>query len=143
MNDLRGERAVPAWFWIIAILALLFEILGCVMYWTQVSADPATLPVDQRAMQEAMPVWMTAAYGIAVWVGLAGAVLLLLRHRHAVPLLLISLIAVIVQFGGILVVPELRDMVPPNAYLGPIVIGLIAYGLWHFSRYAAKRGWLR
>lgn len=143
MNEVRDARAVPAWFWIVAGLGLLFEAFGCLMYWTQVSADPATLPIDQRAMQEAMPVWMTAAYGVAVWVGLAGIVLLLLRHRHATTLLLVSLIAVIVQFGGILLVPDLREMLPPDAYAGPIAITLVAYGLWHFSRYARKRGWLR
>lgn len=143
MDDVRGARPVPAWFWIVAVLALLFEAFGCLMYWTQVSTDPATLPVDQRAMQEAMPVWMTAAYGIAVWVGLVGAVLLLLRHRHATTLLLVSLVAVIVQFGGILLVPELREMIPPSGYAGPIVIALIVYGIWHFSRYARKQGWLR
>lgn len=143
MDEIREAPPVPAWFWIIAVLALLFEAFGCLMYYTQVSADPATLPVDQRAMWQATPAWMVAAYAVAVWVGLAGAVLLLLRRRHAVPLLLVSLIAVVVQFGGILVVPDLRDMVPPDAYAAPIAIFLIAYGIWHFSLHARKRGWLR
>lgn len=143
MDEIRGKRAVPGWFWLVAVLALLFELLGCVMYYSQVSADPASLPIDQRAMWDATPTWMVAAYAVAVWVGLAGTVLLLLRHRHAVTLLLVSLIAVIVQFGGILVVPRLRDVVPPSAYLGPIVIAVIAYGIWHFARHAKKKGWLR
>ncbi len=143
MTIIREHRPVPAWYWIVAVLALLFEAFGCLMYWTQVSADPASLPVDQRALREAMPIWMTAAYGVAVWVGLAGAVLLLLRKTYAVPLLLLSLIAVIIQFGGVLLVPQLRDMIPPDGYAGPIAIALVAYGIWHFSRYANKRGWLR
>jgi hypothetical protein len=143
MDEVDEGRTVPAWFWVVAVLALLFELLGCVMYWTQVSADPATLPVDQRALQDAMPMWMTAAYAIAVWVGLAGAILLVLRRRHAEPVLLVSLIAVVIQFGGILLVPELRDMVTPDAYAGPIGIAVIAYGIWHFARLSRKRGWLR
>lgn len=143
MEEVREAVAVPTWFWVVAVLALLFEILGCVMYWTQVSTDPASLPLDRRAMQEAMPVWMTAAYAVAVWIGLAGAVLLLLRRRHAEILFLISMVAVVVQFGGILVVPDLRDMVPPSAYAGPIAIFVIAYGIWHFARHSRKRGWLR
>ena len=142
MGDVRHSREVPAWFWVIAGLALLFMILGCVMYYTQVSVDPETLALDERAMWDATPTWMVAAYAVAVWVGLAGTVLLILRRRHAVPLLLVSLIAVIVQFGGILVVPELRQMVPASAYTAPIIIVLITYGIWHFSRHALKRGWL-
>ena len=143
MDESRDVGEVPAWFWVIGVLALLFELLGCVMYWSQVSADPASLPIDQRALQEAMPVWMTAAYAVAVWVGLAGAIMLLLRRRHAELLLLVSLVAVVIQFGGVLVVPKLRDMVPPDGYVGPIGIAVIAYGLWHFARLSRKRGWLR
>ena len=56
-------------------------------------------------MWDATPTWMVAAYAIAVWVGLAGALLLLLRRKLAVPLLLVSLIAVIVQFSGLFLVP--------------------------------------
>ena len=69
-------------------LALLFEAFGCCMYLAQVSADRAALPLDQRAMWDATPTWMVAAYAIAVWVGLAGAALLLLRRKLAVPVLL-------------------------------------------------------
>ena len=58
-------------------------------------------------MWEATPPWMVAAYAIAVWVGLAGAALLLMRRKLAVPLLLVSLVAVVVQFGGLLLVPAI------------------------------------
>lgn len=143
MQGLNEPRDVPGWFWAVAIAALLFELLGCVTYWLQVSTDPATLPLDQRALAEAAPVWMTAAYAVAVWVGLAGAILLLLRRRHATVLFLVSLIAVIVQFSALLLVPQLRDMVTPDMYAGPIVIALVAYGIWHFSLFSKKRGWLR
>lgn len=140
MND--RVRNTPGWFWIVVLFALLFEASGCFLYWIQVSADPATMPVDQRSIREATPAWITAAYAIAVWVGLAAAVLLALRRRHAIALFFVSLIAVIVQFGGIFLIPDLRQMLPPDAYAGPIVIAVIAYGLWHFSRIASARGWI-
>lgn len=143
MDGLNEPRDVPGWFWAVAIAALLFELLGCFTYWLQVSTDPSSLPIDQRAMVEAAPVWMTAAYAVAVWVGLAGAILLLLRRRHATTLLLVSLIAVIVQFSSLLIDPQLRDLATPDMYAGPIVIALFAYGVWHFSLYSKKRGWLR
>ena len=146
MNDVRTARPVPAWFWIVAGLALLFEAFGCYAYLTDVtrSADEmARLPVDQQSLMEATPWWIYAASGRAVGVGLLGAVLLLMRRRHAESLLLISLIAVIIQFAGVLMVPELRDDTPPDAFTLPIVITVIAYGIWHFSRYARNQGWLR
>jgi hypothetical protein len=142
MDEVRGARPVPVWFWVVAVLALLFEAFGCYAYLTDVTRT-AEVPVDQRSLREATPWWIYAAYAIAVWGGLAGTVLLLMRRRHAEILLLISLIAVIVQFAGVLLVPELRHDTPPNAFTLPIVITVIAYGIWHFSRYARKRGWLR
>ncbi len=144
MDDQIDEAAaVPPWFWAAAGLALLFEGFGCFMYLSQVTADHATLPLDQRAMWDATPTWMIAAYAVAVWVGLIGATLLLVRRRSAVPVLFASLIAVIVQFSGLFLVPQLRQTVPDSALAGPIAIMLCCYGIFLLARLARKRGWLR
>ena len=145
MDDARRNEQVPGWYWLVAGLALLFEGIGCYAYLLEVMrtpADIASLPLDQRRLIEATPWWVTAAYAVAVWSGLAGAVLLLLRRRLAVGALLLSLIGVVVQFGGIFLVPELRSTIPSDQLLGPIIIFVIAYALWQFSRIAGKRGWL-
>jgi len=142
----EGATAVPAWFWIVAIAALLFELLGCFFYFVEVrmsAADIAALPLDQAAMLAARPSWYYAAFGIAVWVGVAGAVLLLLRRRWAVWALLISLVAAIVQFSSVLIVPEMRAMTPSDALFVPITVIIVAYAFWQFSKLAGRRGWLR
>jgi hypothetical protein len=146
MDEIRDGQGVPAWFWVVAVLALLFEAFGCYAYLTDVTrtADQiAQLPIDEQSLRAATPWWIYAAYAVAVWVGLFGAILLLLRRRHAESLLLVSLIAVVVQFGGVLLVPELRDGAPPDSFTLPIIIAVIAYGLWHFARHSRRRGWLR
>ena len=142
MDDDHVTRAVPAWFTAVAVLALLFEAFGCWMYVVQVSADPATLPLNERARWAATPTWMVAAYAIAVWVGLAGALLLVLRRRLAVPLLLVSLVAVIVQFSGLFLVPQLRQTVPESALAAPVILILACYLIFQFARVAQRRGWL-
>ena len=142
-EQVTGAQPVPAWFWIAAGLALLFEAFGSYMYIAQVSADRATLPLDQRAMWDATPMWMVAAYAIAVWVGLVGAGLLLLRRKLAVPVLLVSLLAVFVQFSGLFLVPQLRQTVPDTALAAPIAILVICYAIFQLARLAHKRGWLR
>jgi len=76
MDQVTSQPA-PRWFTIAAAAALVWEMIGCVMYLMQVSVDPATLPLDQRAMWDAAPMWMIAAYAVAVWVGLTGAIFLL------------------------------------------------------------------
>jgi hypothetical protein len=144
--DNGGARAVPGWYWAVAVAALLFELLGCFFYLVEVkmtAADIAALPLDQAAMLRARPEWYYAAFGIAVWVGLIGAVLLLLRRQWAVWALLVSLMAAIVQFSSVFVVREMRAITPSDALFTPIVIIVIAYGIWQFSRFAGRRGWLR
>ena len=86
---------------------------------------------------------MVAAYATAVGVGLVGAVLLLMRRKLSVPALLVSLIAVVVQFSGLFLVPQLRQTVPDTALAGPIAIIVICYGIFHLARLADKRSWLR
>ena len=143
MNGTRETIPAPAWFTLAAVAAVLFEGFGAYGYFVHVTTDPNSLPINQRDLVLAMPGWMAAAYALAVWVGLAGAVLLLLRLRLAAPLLLVSLLAALVQFGALLVVPDLRNLLGPDELLVPFVIMLACYGIWHLARHAQKQGWLR
>ncbi len=143
MNDASQATPAPRWFIIAASASLLFELAGCAMYLMQVSVDPATLPRDQRAMWDAAPTWMIAAYAVAVWVGLVGAILLLLRRRLAETLLLVSFVAVLVQFSALLFVPTLRNLTASNDLFLPFLIIVVSYLVWHFARRARVSGWLR
>ena len=142
-EPMTTTQDIPAWFWICAAVALLFEAFGCYMYLAQVTMDHAAMPLDQRAMWAATPTWMMAAYAVAVWVGLVGAGLLLLRRKLAVPALLVSLVAVVVQFSGLFLVPQLRQTVPDTALVAPIVLIVSCYLIFQLARLAGKRGWLR
>lgn len=143
MTDHRETMPTPAWFTIAAIAAVLFEGFGAYAYLAQVTTEPSSLPIDQRDLVLAMPGWMTAAFAVAVWAGLAGSLLLLMRRRLAPPVLLVSLLAAIAQFAALLVDPTLRNLVGPDELLVPFVIILACYGIWHLARYAQKQGWLR
>ena len=143
MNSIVSDRPIPRWFTAVAVAAVIWQMIGCAMYLMQISVDPATLPRDQRAMWDAAPVWMLAAYAIAVWVGLVGAIFLLRRHRLAEPLLLISLIAIVVQFSALLLVPELRNLTTSDALFLPAMILVIGTVLYQFARTARRSGWLR
>ena len=143
MNSIVSDRPIPRWFTAVAVAAVIWQMIGCAMYLMQISVDPATLPRDQRAMWDAAPIWMLAAYAIAVWVGLVGAIFLLRRHRLAEPLLLISLIAIVVQFSALLLVPELRNLTTSDALFLPAMILVIGTVLYQFARTARRSGWLR
>ncbi len=144
MEEAGTKPDMPAWYWAAAVGALLFELLGCYFYWGEVTMSPAeimALPLDQRQMLAARPSWYYAAFGVAVWVGLVGVAGLLFRKAWADRMLLASLVAVIVQFSAIFVVPEMR-VVTSDALLGPVIVIIIAYGIWQLSRLAKRSGWL-
>ena len=142
MNEIGAKPAVPAWYWIAAIAALLFEGAGAYLFSNSLMLDPGTLPLDQRAIFEATPQWMTIAWGVAIGAGLVGALGLIVRKPFAEPALLISLIAVAVQFSGIFLVRQLRELTPEEHLIVPVVILLLAYGFWQAAKLARRRGWM-
>lgn len=135
--------AVPGWFRAATIAALAWELIGCAMFVSQVTADPMSLPLDQRAIWAATPKWSIAAYGVAVTSGLVGAIFLVLRKRAAATLLLISLAAVVVQFSPLVLMRALREMVTSDALLFPFVILMICYGIFQLATQANRRRWTR
>ena len=140
------ENRVPAWFWVVSVLALLWEALGCYSYLRDVSmtaADMAALPEGQRRLYEAMPGWQAAVYAVAVWVGLSGAVMLLMRRAWARPFFIVSLVACLIQFGYSFLVLKAGELLGSAAYPLPATIILVAIFLVWFSTMALKRGWLR
>ena len=139
----NGNSKVPAWYWLAAVAALLFEGTGALLFANSLTLDPATLPLDQRAIFEATPQWMTIAWAVAIGAGLIGAIGLLLRRRFAEPAQLISLLAVAVQFSGLFLVEQLRELTPEDHLIVPVVILLRSYGIWQLARLAKRRGWLR
>ncbi len=143
MDDEFAPRPVAGWYMPGAIASLLFMGLGCIMYLTHVLADPAAMPLDQRAAYEAEPMWVTAAFAISVWVGAAGAVMLILRKRLAEFLLMVSLGAVLVWLAGLLVVSGLRENMSANDLLVAIVVTALTWTIFWFARHSRQRQWLR
>jgi hypothetical protein len=134
--------AVPAYYWIVAVLALLWEGMGCFSYLGETGMAAAAMmkhTPDQQAVWGAMPVWAWCAFAVAVWVGLVGALLLLLRMRLARIAFIVSLVAVIVQFGWAYLMGGAMRLGPP---VMPAAIVLVGVALMWFSDMAAKRRWL-
>ena len=143
MEEATSKPGVPAWYWAVAVAALLFEGAGAFLFTNSLTLDPATLPLDQRAIYDATPQWMTIAWAVAIGAGLLGAIGLLLRRRFAEPLLLLSVFAVVVQFCGLFVVKQLRELTPEDHLLVPVVILMLAYAFWQAAKLGRIRGWLR
>ena len=143
MDDEFKPRPVAGWYMPAAVASLLFMALGCIMYLLHIFADPAAMPLDQRAAYEAEPTWVTAAFALAVWVGAAGALMLVLRRKYAEMLLTVSLVAVLVWLAGLLLVTGLRENMSANDLLVAIVVTALTWTIFWFARHSRQRQWLR
>jgi hypothetical protein len=142
-DELYTPRPIAGWYLPAAIASLLFMLIAVGGYLIDVTTDPATLPIDQRVVVEARPMWAMAAYAIAVWVGLAGALMLLLKRKLAQPLLLVSLLAAVVTFLPYAIVPGVRDNITTNDIAVAVMVLIITWTIFWFARHSAQRGWLR
>lgn len=146
MENTGIRPIVPGWFWIVSVLALLWELMGIAAYLqqvTQTAAELAALPPAQQALISATPPWATGAFAIAVFSGGLAATAMLLRRKWSRPLFLVSAIAAIAQFGWVFGVAKAHETLGQSAIYLPASVILIALLLVWLSGFAVKKGWLR
>ena len=136
-------RAPPTRFWIIAWLLLIWNGLGCLAYWQDVTSDPAARNAATQALYDATPLWATAAFAIAVWGGLAASIALLLRRSAARLLFLLSLLALVAQNIYVLFLSELISALGPAFAIMPVLAMIVGIAALWFAGRAATRGWLK
>lgn len=143
MSDVIGARP-PAWFWVVAVLGLLWELFGVAMYLMTVGVieNAQEMTEAERSLMESSPMWVTGLFAIGVFAGLLGVLGLLLRKRWARPLLILSLVAVILQFGGWLLMTDAVALIGPSVVVMPAIIVAVAVLLVWVASVGVKRGWL-
>lgn len=145
MND-NSKMKPTLWFWALSILGLLWNLMGVSAYLMDAYMKDETLATYSEGQREIFinqPVWLTAAYAIAVFGGTLGCVGLLLRKKWATPLFLVSLIAVIARtfyYFFMTNATEVFDMV--QGTILPIAVIIIAALLYIFSKIASDRRWI-
>lgn len=136
----------PLWFWIVSAVMLLWNGLGVMVYIQDATLSSAALqamPDAERALRLSRPAWATAAFAVAVFGGTAGCLLLLLRHRFALPVLVLSLLGVVVQMTHAFLIADSIAVYGPGSLIMPAMVLAGALFLVWFARRARRRGWLR
>ncbi len=135
----------PIWFWIVGVVALLWNGLGVFAYLQQAmmsAEDFAALPEVQQNLLSAQPFWVTAAFAIAVFAGIVASIAFLLQKQVSVRLFLVSLVAVIVQFSSYFIIDEYMEFISVQGWAMPVLILVFAVGFLLISRHAEKKGFL-
>lgn len=136
----ESTKKPPVWFWIVSVIGLIWNGMGINAYLQQVYNTESyreMYPPEQLEIAANMPAWVTAAFAIAVFGGTLGCLALLLRKRIANSLLWVSLLAVILQMGYLLIKGYVTSMVMT------IMIIIFAIFIVWFSKNATNKGWLR
>ena len=135
----------PKWLSPVAVVGLLWNLLGCYAWYTDLTLTPDALAAMSPQLQQlhaAMPVWAPTATGVAVLGGAVGCLGLLLRKRWATRLLWLSLAGVVVQDIGLFVIAGGMSLAgtTPMALQGVVLAVSILLVL--VARRAERAGWL-
>jgi hypothetical protein len=140
--------------WIVGLLAFLWNGFGCYDYlMTRMrnldyfrSMAPDVDPQAMLAWVDAFPIYAQFGWGLGVWMGLLGSILLLMRHRWAVPALALSALGAIIGLGyQILMAPPPPPPMDQDPIMGAMsyVIILIAAALYYYAHRQKQAGVLR
>jgi hypothetical protein len=139
-------NALPKWYYPVTVAALLWNLLGCAAYLSDVmltAADVAKMNADQQALYASRPAWAVAATAVAVWAGALGCLGLILRKRWAFGLLVASLVALLVQDFGLFVLADTVRIAGPGVLVMQGLVLVVAIALVWLARRAIAREWIR
>jgi len=139
MND-KALSGVHWSFWIIGAIGLVFNLMGCINFISQMNADMvSSMPEAYRAIVESRPAWGTGSFALAVFGGALGCLLLLLRKSVAFYVFVASLV------GAVAAQIPLIGMagVPIDAFFGGLSqVVIVAFLIWYSTR-VERKGWIR
>ena len=141
MQDQRVKSASRL-FWIIAVLALLWNLVGVFNFISQLTISAETLEAlspEERALYENTPVWVLTAFALAVSAGTLGAVALLFRRAFAVHLFSLSFVGIIVQFSHMIFMTNAVEVLGYQVLPGAGLIFAIGVFLFLYSRRCAAQ----
>lgn len=136
----------PKSFWVIAVLALLWNLMGVVQFFLatfMLETMTETLPENQANLYSNIPTWYTIIFAIAVFAGLLGCITMLLRRKITVALFGISLLAVLVAQGYWILGTDVLEVIGKTSVIMPLIVIAISIFLYFYSKGASKHGWFK
>lgn len=145
MTATTALESRPTLFWVIAILALLWNLMGVFAFVMQVNMSPdvlAALPDAERQLIASQPAWFMFVFAIAVFAGALGSLMLLLKKKFAMPLLVLSLLGVLAQKAYVHLFSDIYTIMGSGAMVLSILVIVIALFLVWFARMSIAKGWI-
>jgi hypothetical protein len=91
IGNTKTNGPIGVLFWIVGVVALIWNGLGCMNFVQQMSPSGlATLPPEYQNYIEMRPAWAFVAFAVSVVAGIIGAILMLMRSKASVPAFVLS-----------------------------------------------------
>ncbi|UOX32333.1 hypothetical protein LXD69_09745 [Flavobacterium sediminilitoris] len=132
-------------FWIISILALIWNLMGVNQYLQQAYNTESFKAMYNEEQLQAItntPSWAIAAFAVAVFSAVLGCISLLLRKKWAQFFFGLSLLGVIIQMYHNLFVIKSIAVYGPGAMFMTILILIVALFLYWYSKFVQKKNWV-
>jgi hypothetical protein len=140
----------PAHLWIVGILSLLWNAFGAYDYTMSNMHNLKYLgsmgvdPIRMLNYLEKMPLYAKVGWALGVWAALLGSILLLMRSRYALYAFTLSIVGMVLSFGGQYLGPPMPPEMNAGAmkYVPMIIVLLGLIQAWYAWR-ETKAGVLR
>lgn len=135
----------PTWFLIIAIIALIWNIIGAaavIMNFMVTPEQIAALPIEQQQMYADTPTWGSYASLLAVLAGTLACIGLLVKKAWALLLFIVSFLALIIQDIAIFIIVDAVNVLGVGVLTMQSFVALIAMALIYLAFKAKDKNWI-
>lgn len=137
---------VPMWYWIAAIIFLLWNLMGIGSFLSHTLMKEEMiqkLSVAEQELYSNYPAWVFFAFAIAVFDGTLGCIGLLLKKKWARSMFIVSLIGIVPQMTYVIFIANTAEVYGPSGLIMPVMIVAVGFFLVWYSSNCIKKGWLR
>lgn len=138
-------RAMPTWFKAVAVVLILWNLVGayaCIQQFRLGAEAMGPASTYDRELYASLPPWYNRMFALAEIAGVAGAVALLTGRRIALMLLILSMSAVLVQFGYLFATSDIIAVKGVWTTYFPAFVALVCIVQIALARMGVRRGWL-
>lgn len=142
-TEYSGAPQTPKHLWMVGGVTLLWNVVGAydyLMTQTQNEAYMGQFTPEQLEFFYAFPTWVVAFWALAVWGGVLGSILLLMRKSLAVPVFIVSLSSMVITTFQNYVLSDASEVIGVAGIAFSAVIFLIAVALVLYARAMRERG---
>ena len=137
--------SVPRWFWSFALVALLWNLMGGMIFLSEVFAKEAMMESfteEQKEWSRSIPFWVYVLFAFSVVSGLMGSIALLARRRLAIAFFTVSFVAVVVQMGYTMLIAGGLEVMGPSGAVMPLLVVTLSI-LWLLLAKYSREKYLR